>query len=298
MSEPGSSAAEQEESQVHAQLSLQSQPSQQQHLQFAQASPGSCIRGFVTLSRDAIEGQTHYDSVLEQTMYRLPITRKRKDKQEKTEIMDRVKADWSTNEIAWRQMLQEQEDFTKVRSVRNRLGVYEYFDKETSAPVAAEEYQVRYQSFLLTSKRHHLQAGSDRGGAPQIEITADNVTDIVSLGTSNSSSNSSSNSTDSLYVGGEVGQDELIAVDVDVDAVAQQLPSPPPPSPTLTPPAPAPVPDKENELSPVRPSSQPDQQGLKPLTLTGCPTRAAGLSPSRSAVNNATPEEVGDASDF
>jgi len=273
-----------------AQLSLQSQPSQQQqqHSQFA-ASPGSCIRGFVTLSRDALEGQPHYDSVLEKTMYRLPISRKRKDKQEKKEIMDRVAADWSTGDIAWRQTLQEQEDFTKVRSVRNRQGCYEYFDKETSAPVPAEEYQVRYQSFLLTSKRQHLQGGSD--GATQIETTGDYGTDV------NSGSSSSSSSSADYDVGGEVGQDELIIIADSVDAAAQQhLPSPHPPSPAPTPPAP--IPDKENELSPVRTTSQPDQQGLKPLTLMGVDSRAAGLSPSRSAVNYTTSVEEGDASDF
>ena len=147
----------QSETQSQSQSQSYSQSSQQQFL--SQSSPcTSSVRSFVAVSRSG-EGTEHenvsalYAGVLEHTNYRLPIARKRRvNPQEKTAIMERVKTDWQTNEQAWRQSQQDQEDFTKVRSVRTKYGGYEYIDVTTSEPVAPEEYQSRYEVFVLQSK--------------------------------------------------------------------------------------------------------------------------------------------------
>ena len=147
----------QSETQSQSQSQSYSQSSQQQFL--SQSSPcTSSVRSFVAVSRSGEEPEHEnvtalYAGVLEHTNYRLPIARKRRvNPQEKTAIMERVKTDWQTNEQAWRQAQQDQEDFTKVRSVRTKYGGYEYFDVTTSEPVPPEEYQSRYEVFVQQSK--------------------------------------------------------------------------------------------------------------------------------------------------
>lgn len=118
----------------------------------SQGSPStSSIRAFSSLSRDDFQSCVpFYDTCLQNTNYRLPILRKRKaNLQEKQEIMGRVKSDWHSNELAWRKSLEAQEEFTQIRGVRTKLGCYEYFDMATDKPVSVEEYQARYQQYLL-----------------------------------------------------------------------------------------------------------------------------------------------------
>jgi len=123
----------------------------------SQASPcTSSVRSFVAVSRNDEQYETVtalYDTCLQHTNYRLPISRKRRvNPQEKLEIMDRVKTDWHSNERAWRQAQLEQEEFTQVRSVRTKCGGYEYYCKTTDVPVAPEDYQTRYEQYIIQQR--------------------------------------------------------------------------------------------------------------------------------------------------
>ena len=120
------------------------------------------VREFCSLrGRDEPVHKSVRESVLQNTNYRLPPEKTHKVDEKSAfgqQIMERIKNDWHVNEQAWRKELQSQENFTQVRSVRNKNGVYDYFDKQTERVVSSAEYEARYSQFLRASRTKELPA--------------------------------------------------------------------------------------------------------------------------------------------
>lgn len=162
--------------------------------EFAAGSPNAAsVREYVSLrDRDAVERSCALSEfVLQNTNYRLPHEKTLKvDDKSGRLIMQRIKNDWSNNEQEWRQQLQSQEDFTQVRSVRNRVGYYDYFDKQTSQQVTSKEYESRYSFYLRQSRTQHCH---DRSSGSS----------TCAASSSSSSSDSGSSSNGGTGSGGE-----------------------------------------------------------------------------------------------
>lgn len=153
------------------------------------------VREFCSLrGKDEPVHKSVRESVLQNTNYRLPPEKTLKVDEKSAfgqQIMERIKSDWHVNEQAWRKELQSQENFTQVRSVRNKNGNYDYFDKQTARIVSSQEYEARYGLFL----RSRTRDGASHQGNSNSGNGCSSISNGDGCGSSSSSINENGGST-------------------------------------------------------------------------------------------------------
>ena len=97
-----------------------------------------------------------YNDVLSATNYRLPLKRLTPcNPEEKAQILNRVRKEWTENEAKWRSCLADQERMTRCKSVRLPNGVYQYHDIDTGLEVHLDEYRRRYMSYTMENRNRN-----------------------------------------------------------------------------------------------------------------------------------------------